>query len=250
MSFIFHVVFYQPILNLLVFFYNIIPTHDLGLAIIVVTVLIKLILFPLSQQSIKSQKQLQEIQPKIEEAKSKFANNKEEMARATMALYKEHKVNPFSSCLPLLVQLPFFFAVFQVFRDFGKADAMKYVYKFNHLPEIHSTMGLLGLIDLSKPNYLLAILAGLAQFWQAKMFSTKKPEVKTNDSKDENMAAIMNKQMLYMMPALTIFIGFTLPSGLSLYWFVTTILTVLQQIYVFKHKLKKQDTSIISEIVK
>src|SRR3989338_8207042 len=115
MSQIFNLIFYQPILNLLVFLYNIVPGHDIGLAIIIMTVIIKLILLPLSKQSIRSQKAMQDLQPKIEEIKKKYANNKEEQGRAMMQLYKQEKVNPFSSCLPLLIQLPFLFAVFFFF---------------------------------------------------------------------------------------------------------------------------------------
>lgn len=237
MSSIFSTIFYQPIFNLLVFFYNIVPYHDLGIAILLLTVVIKLVLLPLSKQSIKSQKALQEIQPKIDEIKKKYKDNKEEMARATMTLYKENKVNPLSSCLPLLIQLPFLFAVFQVFRDFGtNGKALDNIYSFIARPENISSIGLFGLLDLSKPNVILAILAGAAQFWQAKMMMTKRPETKTPGAKDEDMMAVMNKQMIYLMPAMTVIIGMSLPGGLSLYWLTTTVLTGLQQLYVFKKK--------------
>ena len=96
----------------------------------------------------------------------------------------------------------------------------------------------LGLVDLSKPNIVLAVLAGAAQFWQAKMMVTKRPEVKSAGAKDEDMMTIMNKQMLYMMPILTVVIGMTFPGGLALYWLVTTVLTALQQLYLFKQKEK------------
>ena len=235
MSQIFNVIFYQPILNLLVFLYNIVPGHDIGLAIILMTVIIKLILLPLSKQSIKSQKALQEIQPKIDEIKKKFADKKEEQGRAMMELYKQEKVNPFSSCLPLLIQLPFLWAVFMVFRAGLSNGSLDQVYSFIYKPEIINTMSL-GLINLAKPNVVLAVLAGLAQFWQAKMMSTKRPEVKSQGAKDEDMMAIMNKQMLYMMPALTVFIGLSFPGGLALYWLVTTLLTAFQQLYLFKKK--------------
>lgn len=232
------------------YLYNVIPAHDLGLAIIGLTIIIKIILLPLSKQSIKSQKALQDLQPKIDQLKKQYANSKEELARATMALYKENKVNPFSSCLPLLIQLPFFFAVFSVFRDFGNSKITSdLIYPFITKPENINTTGLFNSIDLASPNAILAVLAGLAQFWQAKMLMTKKPEVKSEGATDENFAAIMNKQMLYMMPALTIFIGLTLPSGLSLYWLVTTLLTVFQQFYVFKG-VKKNSDVIEGEVIK
>lgn len=248
MSNLFHTFLYEPILNLLVFLYNIVPGHDLGIAIILLTIIIKIVLLPLSKQSIKSQKALQELQPKTNEIKAKYAGNKEEMGRAMMDLYKQNKVNPFSSCLPLLIQLPFFFAVFKVFKDGLNETTLSFVYPFIDRPqEISSTF--LGLVDLSKPSVVLAILAGGAQFWQAKMMITKKAEVKTEGAKDENIMAAMNKQMLYFMPAITIFIGITLPGGLSLYWFVITILTVLHQIYIFR-KDKEIGKAIEGEVVK
>jgi YidC/Oxa1 family membrane protein insertase len=237
MSEIFNLIFYRPILNLLVFLYNIVPGHDIGLAIIIMTVIIKLILLPLSKQSIKSQKSLQGLQPKIDEIKKKYADNKEEQGRAMMQLYKQEKVNPFSSCLPLLIQLPFLWAVFMVFRDGLSGKSLELVYSFIYRPEIINTISL-GFINLAKPNVVLAILAGLAQFWQAKMMVTKRPEVKGAGAKDEDMMAIMNKQMVYMMPALTVFIGLSFPGGLALYWLITTVLTALQQLYLFKQKDK------------
>jgi len=237
MSEIFNLVFYQPILNLLVFLYNIVPGHDIGVAIIIMTVIIKLILLPLSKQSIKSQKSLQELQPKIEEIKKKYADKKEEQGRAMMQLYKENKVNPFSSCLPLLIQLPFLWAVFMVFRDGLSGQSLNLVYSFIYQPEVINTMSL-GFVNLAERNVVLAVLAGLAQFWQAKMMITKRPEVQSGGAKDEDMMAIMNKQMVYMMPALTVFIGLSFPGGLALYWLVTTLLTALQQLYLFKQKEK------------
>ncbi|MDD4333321.1 MAG: YidC/Oxa1 family membrane protein insertase [Patescibacteria group bacterium] len=238
MSYLFTIIFYQPILNLLVWLYNIIPGHDIGIAIIVLTIIIKVILYPLSWQSIKAQKSLQDLQPKVDELKKEYANNKEEMGKAMLTLYKENKVNPFSSCLPLLIQLPFLWAVFRVFQNGLKNGSLDLVYSFISKPDVINNISL-GLVDLSKPNIILAVLAGAAQFWQAKMMTTKKPPIQSTGAKDENMMAVMNKQMLYMMPVLTVFIGLTLPGGLTLYWFITTLLTALQQLYMFKKREEK-----------
>jgi len=237
MFYIFQTFFYEPILNLVIFLYNIAPGHDLGIAIILLTIIIKVILLPLSKQSIKSQKALQDLQPKIDEIKKKYANKKEEMGRAMMGLYKENKVNPFSSCLPLLVQLPFLFAVFRVFRNGFTEETLNLTYSFISRPDQVNSLAF-GFLELAKPNVFLAILAGAAQFWQAKMMMTKKAQTKSPGAKDENVMAIMNKQMLYFMPALTVFIGLTLPGGLTLYWFITTLLMALQQLYIFKQKDK------------
>ncbi|MFA5420580.1 MAG: YidC/Oxa1 family membrane protein insertase [Patescibacteria group bacterium] len=232
MNGVFESFFYQPILNLLVSLYNLFG--DLGLAILFLTIIIKLILFPLSRKSIKSQKALQDLQPKIEEIKKNNKGNQQATSVQLMALYKENKVNPFSSCLPLLLQLPFFIAIFRVFKDGFAQDHLELLYSFVSLPEagiINSVT--LGVFDLSEKSIFLAILAGLAQFWQAKMMSTKKPEIKTPGSKDESMTTIMNKQMLYVMPLVTVVIGASFPAGLTFYWFLTTLLTALQQKIVF-----------------
>jgi YidC/Oxa1 family membrane protein insertase len=244
----FETIFYQPVLNLLVFLYNIIPGNDLGVAIVLLTIIIKLLLLPLSKKSLTSQKALKDLQPKINEIKKKFSDNKEQMSREMMKLYKDNKVNPFSSCLPLLIQLPFLFAVFRVFRNGFEDGALDLVYLFISRPESIDYISF-GVIDLSVRNIPFAVLAGLAQYWQTKMMMAKKPSIKSAGSKDEDMMAIMNKQMIVMMPLLTVFIGMSFPGGLALYWLVTTLLTGLQQMYVFK-KQEKEVEVIEGEIVK
>ncbi len=241
---LFNQFFYEPIFNLVIWLYNVIPGENLGVSIIALTIIIKLILLPLSQKSIKSQKALQEIQPKIDELKQKYKDNKQEMGKAMMNLYKENKVNPFSSCLPLLIQLPFLLAVFRVFRN-GIENNLSLVYPFIETPESINNMWL-G-INLAERSIFLAVLAGAAQFWQAKMMMAKKPKIKTKGSKDENMAAIMSKQMVYFMPVITIFIGLTLPGGLTLYWFLITLLTALQQVVIFKQKQKNKEKKLVIE---
>jgi YidC/Oxa1 family membrane protein insertase len=251
MAHFFQVIFYQPILNLLIFLYNTISFKDLGVAIVILTLIIRLVFWPLSQKAIKSQKALQDLQPKINDLKAKYKDDKQAMSVAMMQMYKDNKINPFSSCLPLLVQLPFLFAVYQVFRD-GLNNNLSLTYSFIYRPETINTLAF-GFLNLSKPNITLAILAGLAQFWQAKMLVQKKPAIKTAGSKDEDMTAIMNKQMTYFMPILTVFIGWTLPGGLTMYWFLTTLLTALQQLYVFRKKdgVSGPTTAVIEgEIVK
>jgi len=243
----FQTFFYEPIFNLVIFLYNTIPGHDLGVAIIALTIIIKLALWSLSKQQIKAQKSLQDLQPKIEEIKSKHANDKEAMSRAMLELYKEHKVNPLASCLPLLIQLPFLIAVFSVFRAGFTDETLKLVYSFIVRPETVNTLSF-GFLELAKPNVALAVLAGLAQFWQTKMMMTNRATVKSKGARDEDMMAIMNKQMMYMMPILTIFFGLTLPGGLSLYWFVSTLLTGAQQVFVFNKK-QKDNKVIEGEVV-
>lgn len=244
----FETYFYQPIFNLVIFLYNITPGHDLGVVIIILTILIKLALLPLSKKSIQSQKEMQELQPKIEEIKQKYKNDKEKMSKEMMELYKNNKVNPLSSCLPLIIQLPFLIAVFRVFRNNFDEHSMNLIYSFISKPE-HIDYISFGFIDLSQRNIVIAVLAGLAQFWQTKMLMSKKPEIKSQGSKDENMMSIMNKQMMFFMPILTVVFGMQFPAGLALYWLTTTVLTGAQQLFLFKKK--NQNNNIVEgEIIK
>lgn len=240
----FKVVLYEPFLNVLVFFYNIIPGHDLGLAIIFLTLFIKLILFPLSRKSIRAQKSLKEIQPQMEEIKKKYADQKEKQAQAMMNLYKENKISPFSSCLPMLIQLPILIAVYQVFRV-GLTDNNLPVYSFISNPGTLDVMAF-GFLNLAKASPVLAVITGILQYFQMKILdpnSKSKEVVKKIDQKTPekggNMMSMMGKQMRFMMPALTVFIGFTLPSGLMLYWLVSLLFTIIEQEIVKKKKIQK-----------
>jgi len=234
---IFTTLFYQPILNLLVWLHNFIPGNDFGWSIVALTVLIKIILWPLSDKSLKSQKALQDIQPKVDALKVQYKDNKEALGKAMMDLYKNEKVSPFSSCLPLLVQAPFMFAIYQVLRDGLQNGSLDKLYSFVGKPEIVN-MVFLGVIDLAKANIVLAIITGAAQFWQTKMLMHKK-QPNIPGAQDEGMASMMNKQMLYVMPILTVVIGATLPGGLMLYWLMNTIVTLIQQIIVLKRHANK-----------
>lgn len=237
---LFNTILYQPLFNFLVWLYNVMPGHDIGLAIIILTVLIKLILYPFSLQAIRAQRALAELQPKINEIKNKYKDKKELMTREMMKLYKENKVNPFSSCLPVLIQLPFLIAVYQVFIKGLSSQGLENLYPFVANPGQINAVSM-GFLDLAKPNLVLAVLAGAAQFWQTKMMPLQQPPKDMPGSRDESMTAMMNKQMLYFMPVITVVIGATLPGGLTFYWFLTTFLTVGQQ-YLYFRKSKRQTT--------
>src|SRR3989344_6713227 len=204
---IFTTILLQPIFNVLVFLYNTVAFHDLGVAIIALTLLLKIIFYPLNRRAIVSQKALQKIQPKIEELKEKYKDDREKLGSEMMALYKREKINPFSSCLPLLIQLPILIAVYQVFIQGLNGMNLDLLYpgianpgSLNHIA--------FGFFDLSVRSIPLAVLAGLAQYWQTKMLMNKR-------EKKGSMASMMNKQMLYMMPVITIVIGSSFPAGLT-----------------------------------
>jgi len=238
---LFNTLIYQPILNLLIWLYNVIPGSDIGLAIIALTIIAKVVLYPFTAAQIKQQRALQEVQPKIDEIRKRLKDDKEAQAKELMELYKKEKVNPASSCLPLLIQMPIFIGLFRALNDGLTSHSLNLLYPFVANPGTVNNM-MFGLVDLSKPNVVLAVLAAGVQFIQSRQIMKKPspaspppPEVAGSEgAKDESMAAIMNKQMLYIMPLVTVFIGISLPGGLTLYWLVMSILTVIQQAIFLK----------------
>lgn len=236
---LFNTALYEPLLNLLVFFYNIIPGNDLGVAIILLTVIIKLILFPLSLRALKAQKYLQDLQPKVGELKKKYKDQKEILAQEMMKLYKEEKISPLSSCLPMLLQLPVLWALYRVFIYGINSQHLEGIYSFIYNPGTLDALSF-GIIDLSAKSYILAAIAAIIQFIQAKMLPTKRPETKAKSAKDEDIGAMINKQMIYMMPFMTFIFGIMFPAGLPLYWIVHTLITILQQMYFLKNHKKLQ----------
>jgi len=230
---IFHLVIYQPVYNTLIFLYNIIPGHDLGLAIIFLTIIIRFVLYPLSQKQIESQKKMQEIQPEIKRVQEKYKKDKERQGRELMNLYKEKKVNPASGCLPLVIQIIFIIALYRALVAGINFSECKDLYSFVTCPEKIGT-GFLGILDLAKPNIVLAALAAAAQFFQTKMMMGTLPQAVASGKND--FAQAMNKQMLYLGPLLTLFIGAKFPAGLPLYWLVMTLFMIGQQYLVTREK--------------
>lgn len=223
---IYHTIIYNPILNLLVGLYNILPIHDIGVVIILVTLVIRILLAPFMHKSLKSQKSLTALQPKMNELRDKHKDDREAQAKAMMELYKEHKVNPLSSCLPVIIQLPILIALYQVFSKALKGN-LDGLYSFVTNPGVLDPK-FLGLVDLSHPNIAFALLAGLVQFWQSIMISRWQG---SNQTKDAAMAS-MTFSMTYVIPIITVVFAWTLPAGLPLYWIVTTFFAVAQQYYV------------------
>ncbi len=223
---------YRPILNVFIALYNIIP--EAGVVIILLTLAMRLLLYPFYKKQVEAQKSMQDLQPKLNAIKSQYKDDKEGQAKAMMELYKSNKVNPLSSCLPVLIQLPIFLAVYQVLRKgLSNTENFDLLYSFVAKPETIHTM-FLGTIDLAGRSIVLAVLAGLAQFWQAKMLVKTKAKPPVDGSKDEDTMAMMNKQMMYFMPVMIVFFGLSLPSGLSLYWLVSTLFMIAQQYIAFR----------------
>jgi len=240
---IFHELIYQPIYNILIFIYDIFPGGDFGVAIIIVTVLLKSAMIPLSKKQIESQKRMQEIQPELKKIQEKYKNDKERQTKEVMNFYKNNKVNPFSGCLPIIVQIIFLIAIYRVIINISDAGLVvnnSDLYSFVRNPgEINKTF--IGIVDLLKPSIPIAVLAAAAQFWQTKMMITNKKnkdsllvEKKDKEKSEPDFAEIMNKQMMILGPMLTLFIGVKFAAGLTIYWLFSTLFSVFQQIYIFR----------------
>jgi YidC/Oxa1 family membrane protein insertase len=227
MTEIYREILYRPIFNLLVWIYNIIPGHDFGVAIVVLTVLVRFVFMPWSVKATRSQKKLAELQPRLKAIQEKFKHDKTAQAQATMALYKEEQISPISGCLPLLIQLPFLIALYQAFLNGFKPESLNLLYGFVHRPEVIESISL-GFINLNSRNLFLVFIAAALQFLQSRLSLPSKPTVPSTPSTGLDLSA-MNKQMLYFFPVMIIIIGWNLPAGLVLYWAVTTLFSVFEQ---------------------
>jgi len=237
MTQLFHSIIYQPIYNALIFLYNVVPGHDLGVAIILLTVIIRVILYPLAKKQIESQKKMQEIQPEIKKLQDKYKGDKEKQGKELMKFYKEKKVNPASGCLPLVVQIIFIIALYQALVAGINFSECKDLYTFVACPAKIGT-SFLGILNLAKPSIVLAILTAAAQFAQTKMMMGTMPSAPSGGKAD--FSQTMNKQMLYLGPILTLFIGARFPAGLPLYWLVMTLFMIGQQYWVMGHETQKE----------
>ena len=231
---IFNEFLYRPLFNILILFYNIIPGHDFGVAIILLTLLIRIIFFPLSKKGIKARKALEELQPKIKEIQKKY-KDKEERARQMMNFYKENKVNPASGCLPLLVQLPIFIALYRLFINISEMIAdngqLEGIYSFITNPGTINPM-FLGLVNLAVPSLFLAILAGVFQFIQGKLMMKTSPTKTRAPGQKMDIQKTMTSQMTYFMPLIIVFISLKLPAGLPLYWAITTLFGIGEHLLI------------------
>jgi len=238
----FNVILYRPLVNLLVLLYAYFPGHDLGLAVILLTIIVKLILSPVSLKSARSQKALSAIQPKIKELQNKYKNDKLKQSQALMELYKKEKISPLSGCLPLLLQLPILIALYQVFLKGLKPGALNTaLYGFvPHLSAINPTF--FGIIALDKPNFILAVIAGVLQFFQSKIsLSSNKPKQSpknlTSGKKGKgDFAGMMQNQMLYFFPLLTVFLVWKFGAIIGLYWITITLFSIGEYYIISKPK--------------
>jgi len=239
---IFNLILYQPLFNFLILLYQWLPIHDFGIAIIVLTLFVRLILYPSTSHALRSQKALSQLQPKIQEIQKKYKQDVAKQSRALLQLYRDEKINPLSGIFPFLLQFPILIALFYVFQSFkdglGPAE-LRLLYSFVSLDSITTPM-FLGVLNLANPSFPLAILAGFFQYLQQKMFLPSKLNSVPQNPQGQ-FSQLLRKQMTYFFPIFTVFILLKLPAALGLYWLSTTLFSIFQQHLIFKKEHAKSN---------
>lgn len=218
---LFHAYIYEPVLAVLVWIYQGVPPHDLGVSIILLTLVVRVVLLPLFWKSAKDQSILQTLQPKVKEIQDNHKGDREAQGRAMMALYREHRVNPLSGIFFLILQLPVFIALFQIFtRELGNAA--------------FDSTAFLGLINLEEKSIVLAILAAGLQYFQVRLMPAPLAANKSDTTNKFDSAKFTKIFGLVVGPALTLIILPSLPSALGLYWVASTVFSIGQQLVINK----------------
>lgn len=236
-------IFYEPIYNVLIFIINNITFGDVGFAIILVTIVIKLALSPLTKKSIRSQILMKKMEPELKKIKQDFPN-KEEQARKTIDLYKKYKTNPFSGCLVILIQLPFIFALYYVFYKGLSFDA-SHIYSFINVP-VNLNNNFLGLVEMHSKSLVLAILTGVSQFIQGYLSSPIKTKTDLVVDKEEkktfqdDLSSSMQMNIKYVLPFIIGIIAYQISAAVALYWITSNIFTIAQEWYIRRSLAKTQ----------
>jgi YidC/Oxa1 family membrane protein insertase len=230
----FHTLFYEPIYNLLVFALTIIPLHDVGFAIILVTCFVKGVLLPLNLSATRSQYALRKVEAEMKQVKEKTKDNPQEASKQMMEIYKREGINPFSSLFVVIIQIPIFLALYFVFSK-GLSLDTESLYLFLSFPEKLHTLAF-GILDVTSKNPLVGIATAgtaylLARRQTVSMTSQKHPK---DESFQDHLMKSMKVQLLYVLPVIIGFSAAVLPAAIGLYWTTSNILGIFQDIYIKK----------------
>jgi YidC/Oxa1 family membrane protein insertase len=227
MVYLYDTFFYEPLVNALVWLYTTFAFEDLGVAIILLTIVIRLVLYPLFHRSVRHQSVMQRLQPELKKIQAQYAKDRERQAREMLALYRAHNVNPFSGFLLLLVQLPFLIALYHVFSGVLSVETVgPKLYAFVHPPDAFHTT-LLGLINLNEQSIVMVGLAAITQYFQGQLALPKRRE-----GEQLSDAERIGRNMVLVAPLITLFIFWQFPAAVSLYWAVTSLFSIGQQLIV------------------
>jgi len=243
MTYLFHLFFYNPLYNVLIYLINHIPGGDVGIATIILTCVVKFILFPLSKKATKTQLKMKALEPELAKLKEQYGQNKEEFAKKTLEFYQKNDLNPFASFFLVLLQLPIIIALSFIFLRSGLPVVNSaYLYSFVPHPLVVSTV-FLGILDIGKRSLLLSILAGFAQFVQIQLslpaYTPAKPDADGKKSFSDDLAQSMNVQMRYVMPVIMFVFAFSVSGAVALYLITGSLFTIGQELY-FRRTIKRK----------
>jgi len=230
---IFNTLVYTPLYNGLIFLLDLLPSIDAGIAVVLFTCIIKLILFPLSRKSLEVQMGMRSTQTEVDQIKIKHKDNREEQARQIMAVYKNKGINPLSGIILIIIQIPIIIGLYLVFYRSGLPMINQdLLYSFVKTPEAVSMM-FFGLIDISQKSLVLALAAGITQFFQVRMAMPAPVQQKNGErSFKDDLAKSLNLQMRYVMPVLVFFFSWQLPAVIPIYWATSNPFAIGQEIYI------------------
>lgn len=240
-TYIWHTFFFDPVYNGLVFFIDTVPGGDVGVAIILTTIVVKVLLFPLSIKAARTQRIMRELDPKLKAIKEEYKDKREEQAKAMMEVYKEAGLNPFASVLLLFIQIPIIIALYLTVSPAGSislpAINPDILYSFVPNPET-ITMMFLGFMDITAKSLPLAVLAGVTQYFHARL-AIPAPEPKVENAPADfkaDFARSMQMQMRYVMPIIIFVVAYTISAAIALYFTVSNIMAIFQEFLVKKHR--------------
>jgi len=241
MSFLYHTFFFDPLYNILILLFSLLPWADAGIIVILLTVLVRLIMFPLSRKAVLTQVKMAEIGPDLAQIKEKYKDQAEEQAKLTLALYRERGVNPFSGILVVIIQIPIIFALYQIFLHFPEVNSAL-LYSFVTAPD-HIDTVFLGLLDITAKSVTIALLAAVSTFFQFRISMKGQTQPKGNSFGD-NLTRSMQTQMKYFFPVIVFFISYKISGVIALYWFTTNLFSIAQELFVRKNIKGSQATKL------
>lgn len=233
----FHTLFYEPVYNLVAIVLSFVPLHDIGTAIVIVTLIVKALLLPINISALRTQYLMKKVEPEMKEIKELQKKDPQEAAKKMVEMYRREKINPFSSIFGIILQIPIFFALYFVFSK-GLVSDTSSLYSFVTFPENLHTIAF-GIFDVTEKNVVVALFAGLSSYMLAKRQTqtmTTSSQNKGEDSFQDHLMKSMKIQLLYVIPVIVAASGMVLPSALALYWLVSNLVSYGQDVYV-KNKL-------------
>lgn len=235
----FTALFYNPLYNAVVAITDIVPAHNLALAIVIFTIIIKFILFPLSKRAVVTQMKMKLVEPELAAIKAKYKDDRKLEAEKTLELYRQNKLNPFSTIFLAILQIPIFIALALMFsRNVFSTINPDLLYSFVSAP-LYVDQSLF-FLNISQKSVFLGALAGVLQFVQIQysLPAYKKPEGNSAPTFKDDLAKSMNVQMRYVLPVIVFITSLGFTASMSLYWITSTLFTICQELY-FRRTVKK-----------